>query len=49
MDKNGIETIKRLRDACDAIIKACEAGEEQTMDAAMGKFLLTLMQFGALN
>ena len=49
MDRVGIESIRRLRDACDAIVQASNAEDEQAMEAALGKFLLTLMQLDALK
>lgn len=49
MDKNGIEAIRRLRDACDAIVQVSDTEDEQAMEAALGKFLLTLMQLNAMK
>lgn len=49
MDKTGIESIKRIRDACDAIVQASEVEDAQAMETALGKFLLTLIQLGAMK
>ena len=38
MDKTGIESMKRLRDVCDAIVQASEVEDEQAIEAALGKF-----------
>ena len=49
MDRVGIESIRRLRNACDAIVQASDAEDEQAIEDALGKFLLALMQLDALK
>jgi len=44
-----IELFKDLRDACDEIVTAMEADDEQAMYAALGKFTLLMIKFEALK
>lgn len=35
--------MKRIRDICDTIVQASEVEDDQAMEAALGKFPLTLI------
>lgn len=44
-----IEFFVKLRDACDAIIKANETNDMQEFENAIGRFLLLMVQLDALK
>lgn len=45
----GIEVFKKLRDACDEVIKAYENENESEIENALGKFLLLMMKLDCLE
>ncbi|MCM3425543.1 hypothetical protein [Bacillus paralicheniformis] len=44
-----IEMFKKMRVACDSMIKALEAEDEEEIENAMGKYLITMLQLQAMN
>ena len=40
----GIEVFKRIRDVCDDILKAYESENEKEFEAAMGRFLMLMIE-----
>ncbi len=44
-----IETFKKLRDSCDAIIKALESEDIEAIESAMGRFLMLMLELEALK
>lgn len=46
---NCIEIFKKLRDACDDVIKAYESNDAAETENALGKFMLLMVQLDALK
>jgi hypothetical protein len=46
---DGIEGFKKLRDVCDSVIKAYESEDTEKLDAAMGRFLMLMLEWDALK
>ncbi|MEK3963535.1 hypothetical protein [Paenibacillus sp. FSL H7-0323] len=47
--KEQIELFKKLRDVCNEIVKAMEAGDDEGLESAVGRYLFLAMQMGALK
>jgi len=45
----GIEVFRKLRDACDDVVKAIESNDEKETENAIGRFMLLMMQLDTLN
>lgn len=45
----GIELFKKLRDACDGVIKAYESNDEAAKETALGKFVLLMLELDAIK
>ncbi len=43
-----VEAFKRIRDACDEIIKAYENEDDNELQKALGKFMLLIIPFDSL-
>jgi uncharacterized MnhB-related membrane protein len=44
-----IEIFKKMRDVCDCVVKALEAEDVEATEAALGKFMLLMVQLDALK
>lgn len=45
----GIEVFKKLRDACDEVIKSYESKDETVIATALGKFMLLMLELDAIK
>lgn len=46
---DSLEVFKKLRDACDEIIKAIEGNDESQLEIALGKFMLLMIQLDCIK
>lgn len=45
----GIEVFKQLRDVCGEVVDALESNDKNKTEAALGKFMLLMVQLDALK
>ncbi len=44
-----IEIFRKMRDVCDGVVKAMEIEDAEATEAALGKFMLLMVQLEALK
>ncbi|MHB8983757.1 MAG: hypothetical protein ACYC4E_00180 [Carboxydocellales bacterium] len=48
-EMEGIELFIKLRDACDAVVKAYESDDAEAIQNSLGRFMLLMIQLDAIK